>query len=145
MDIECTVRSLIKKYKTNDPFELAGYLNIKVNFRPLGGINGFYSKVNGHKFIYINSNIDEESQRISGAHELGHAIRHPDDNSEFIKYHTFFSKNKYEIEANTFASFLLISDGDLIEMKLYGYTIEQMSRCLHIPPELIELRMQDLR
>ena len=44
------------------------------------------------------------------AHELGHAILHPKTNITYLESNTFYSKEKFEIAANTFAAELLIED-----------------------------------
>ena len=47
-------------------------------------------------------------QRTVCAHELGHAVLHTHANTPFLRKNTFFSVDKLEIEANTFAALLLI-------------------------------------
>ena len=44
MDIRKKTRSLKKKYGTNNPFDIAQHLGIKVIFEPLGSISGYYNK-----------------------------------------------------------------------------------------------------
>ena len=44
------------------------------------------------------------------AHELGHAILHSNTNITYLESNTFYSKEKIEIAANTFAAELLIED-----------------------------------
>ena len=44
------------------------------------------------------------------AHELGHAIFHPDANTPFLKRNTLFSTDRIEVEANLFAVHLLFSE-----------------------------------
>lgn len=53
---------------------------------------------------------------------------------------TCFNTNKFEIEADTFAMDLLISDDDLNEYS--DYTTEQLSRLLGYEKRLIELRLK---
>ena len=53
---------------------------------------------------------------------------------------TYFNTNKFEIEADTFAMDLLISDDDLKEYP--NYTTEQLSRFLGYEKRLIELRLK---
>lgn len=119
MDIRKKVKSLIRKYGTNNPFELADYLRIKVIFEPLGSINGYYNRQLRMKQIHINSNIDWHLQLFTGAHELGHALLHPNANTPFLRNKTGILINKYEIEANKFAMELIIQDEDLLEYQDY--------------------------
>ncbi len=41
MDIKRLVNSLVRKYKTRDPFEIIENLNAIVVFHPLQGVRGF--------------------------------------------------------------------------------------------------------
>jgi Zn-dependent peptidase ImmA (M78 family) len=43
-------------------------------------------------------------------HELGHAFLHQKANTPFLRKNTFFSDEKIEMEANTFAVELLVQD-----------------------------------
>ena len=52
------------------------------------------------------------------AHELGHAILHPKTNITYLESNTFYSKEKFEIAANTFAAELLIEDSLFHEYQL---------------------------
>ena len=62
-----------------------------------------------------NTDLSESEQRFSCAHELGHALLHPDANTPFLTKYTYLSVDKYEIEANKFALKLLIPDELLFE------------------------------
>ncbi|WJE51144.1 ImmA/IrrE family metallo-endopeptidase [Bacillus cereus] len=103
------VKQLCKKYNTNNPYELADYLKIHVlNWDLHEEINGFYKYEKRNRFIVINSNLSSSMQKTVCAHELGHAILHTHANTPFLRKNTFFSVDKLEIEANTFAALLLI-------------------------------------
>src|SRR5690625_5031432 len=98
------VHKLLKKYKTNDPFELAEILNIHVVFFYLhDDIKGFYKYEQRNRFIVINKNLSYIMQKFVCAHELAHATQHPRENTPFMRRHTLFSTSKIEVEANTFA------------------------------------------
>lgn len=139
------VAFLMRKYKTNDPGVLADYLNVTIIRMPLEDmVAGFYKMIKRRKYIFLNTDIDNESfMRVVLAHELGHAIMHPKENCAFLKNHTLFLSSKLEIEANTFAAYLLISDRDINEyMVERQYTTDMMSRLLGYQKELIDLRLQ---
>ncbi|GAB6469983.1 hypothetical protein bcgnr5371_33500 [Bacillus cereus] len=110
MDIKEYVLNIIEKYKTTDPFEIAKEKNIIVLFEDLGNTLGFYNTYKRFKFIHINNQIEETTQRFVCAHELGHAVLHPKANTPFLRNQTFFSVDRLEIEANTFAVELLLTD-----------------------------------
>lgn len=128
---------LIKKYNTNNPYDLADYLGINIVKRPLGKIKGCYELIKRHKFIFLNSDFDEELTVVC-SHELGHAIMHPYTNCKFIKNYTLFLTSKIEIEANTFAAHLLLPDNIISDYT--DFTYEQIAKATNIPVEIIKLR-----
>lgn len=82
-------------------------------------------------------------KRFTCAHELGHAILHPDASTPFLRSKTLLSVDKMEIEANTFAVELLIPN-ELIEEN-NNLTSEQLSRLLGYEQSLIELRLKSYK
>ena len=91
MNTKELVHALCEEYHTNDPFELADSIGITVTYEKLGSVQGFYNQCFRHKFIHINQDSSEEKQRFTCAHELGHAILHPEANSPFLRENTLFS------------------------------------------------------
>lgn len=141
------VTYLTKKFETNDPGILAGYLNITIIRKPLEDVvAGFYKTIKRRKYIFLNSDIDDENfLRLVLAHELGHAIMHPKENCAFIRNHTLFLVSKLEIQANTFAAYLLISDSDIREYAIeQQYTVDMLSRIWGYEKKLIELRLRGM-
>jgi Zn-dependent peptidase ImmA (M78 family) len=107
VEINKRVNSLINKFNTNCPFKIAKKMGIQVLHEPLGNTLGYYSKHFRVKVIHINDSVDFKKGIFVCAHELGHAVCHPDSNTPFLKKHTFFSTDRIEVEANTFAMELL--------------------------------------
>jgi len=140
LNIKDTILHLIQKYNTSDPFELANSLKIAVFYEDLGSINGYYNNPLRMKQIHINSFLNECDAKYTCAHELGHAIMHPNASTPFLRSKTLLSVDKLEIEANTFAVNLLIPDETLAENR--NYTTEQLSRLLGYHRNLIELRLK---
>lgn len=140
--IKNEVERLIKKYKTNDPFEIAAAKHIRIFSEPLGSINGYYNKFVREKMIHINCNLTGYGKIFTCAHELGHVIFHPDSNTPFLRNNTLFTVNKLEIEANTFSVFLTIPDELFFAYE--GFTWEQISRAEGIPVQALKLRFMDL-
>lgn len=137
--VKKSAKKLVEKYATNDPFELASYLNIEICFMPLGTIKGFYKYVKRTKFIFINDNLNDYFKRIVCAHELGHAVIHPRVNIMFLKHNTYFVKDKFESQANRFAAELLISD-DLHQRYPEYYNLEQIAVSENLPIQLLKLK-----
>ena len=92
------------------------------------------------KQIHINASLNDQDAYFACAHELGHAIIHPNASTPFLRSKTLLSVDKLEIEANTFAVNLLISDEIILENK--NYSAEQLSRLLGYDQLLIELRLK---
>lgn len=138
MTIQDTVKKLVKKYQTNNPYELAKCLNIMIIYNALGSINGYYTKAYRQKFIVLNDGLSYEQERFTLAHEIGHSVLHPAASTPFFNQNTFFSVNKLELEANRFALELLLPDDLLLQYE--SYTTEQIARLYGLRKELIELR-----
>lgn len=136
MDIE----KIVKKYNSRNPFRIAKEMNIKVIYEPLGDINGYFTTVLRERQIHINSDISEQKQLFTAAHELGHALLHPKENTPFLRGSTFFSVSKLENEANSFAVHLLISDEDLIEFR--DLSLDQIGSIYGLDYRIMELRFK---
>lgn len=141
LDIKKSVDYYIKKVGSRNPFDIADALNITVIFENLGNINGYYNKQLRMKQIHINHSLEENEKIFTAAHELGHAILHPDTNTPFLRSCTYFSINKLENEANKFAIELLVPDDDFEEYAKY-FTLEQIARIYGYYTELLELKLK---
>lgn len=138
--IKNIVHRLKKRFCTDDPFEIMDYLGIEIFKCPLGKRMGCYMLLQRSKCIFINSDIENEHmERIVGAHELGHAVLHPNINCYFLRNYTLYSKDTHEVEANTFASELLLPDDIFLEYQ--GYTVNQIAAFENVIPELIKLKL----
>lgn len=139
------VQKLVKKYKTQSPYELVKCLGITLQRKDLGSVLGYYYKAYRIKYIVLNTSLEPGSptDKYVLSHEIGHSVMHPNTNAPFLQTHTYLSVNKMEMQANKFAMEFLISDDILLEyIKHQGYTIEQISRLLGYRKELIELRLK---
>ena len=99
-----------------------------------------YQYFKRNKIIYLNDSLDPIIERYVLAHELGHAILHPKTNITYLESNTFYSKEKIEIAANTFAAELLIEDSLFEEYK--NHTIEEMAAIENLPVELIRIKLK---
>lgn len=98
----------VKRFKQRDPYYVAKHKNILVNEADLGEVYGYYTKIKRTKFIFINNNLNESQKRFTCAHELGHAMLHPDEFTPKLSKITMLSDMKIENEANEFATHFLI-------------------------------------
>ncbi len=138
VNIKKIVLNLIKKYNTQDPFELAELLNIEYIIGSMGKCNGCYLYLKRHRCIFINDNLSDSEMSLVMAHELGHAILHRTENCYFIRNKTFLSTARIEKEANTFAAELLIPDSLIYENP--GMTKKQLARLAGYDERIMEFK-----
>lgn len=140
MDIKKKADSLVRKFQTRNPLEIIQGLNVILVFAPLVDTRAFYQYFQRNNIIYIDENLTKHEQAFECAHEMGHMFLHKKANAIFMDTRTSFNTNKFEIEADTFAMNLLISDNMLREYP--EYNVEQLSRLLGYEQRLIELRLK---
>jgi hypothetical protein len=133
-NIKLRVKNLTEKYNTNNPYKLCEKLGVTVMYFNLGEIKGCFQRILKRKYIFINENLDEYSQKVVLCHELGHAIFHNSKNINFMKKSFLNYTSKLENEANEFAAELLSYDNeeisyDLIENSDLGFEVmEEIKR-----------------
>ena len=153
--------SLVRKYKTRDPFRIADSMGLTVIRTQLRGIRGFYQHVARCGIIYIDSSLPEPEARFVCAHEIGHALLHRGCNRIFMDTNTYFKVDQYEIEADKFALNLLYSDDEVAcffclpvsvfadtagvstELAEYRMDIVDLSKCEYLEAESIEFTEQE--
>lgn len=141
MWIKDTVRRMIKKYGTNNPYEIAKAKRIYVIEQNLHEeILGFYKYIRRNKFIFLNSNLGDFDKLFTTAHELGHSELHPKLNTPFLKRKTMFSVGKIETEANRFAVELLLPDEAVYECRDSQMTINEVAGIYGVPEEVAHLK-----
>ena len=139
MNIKAIAKRLSQKHKTNNPFSIAEAMGIIVLFCSLKTTFGRYTKYCRIKSIIINSNADESLRKFICAHELAHAILHPNLNTAQLKHISpYANTNKYENAANTFAVELLLPDEEIIEHP--EWTDDFFAVNAGIPREMIKLK-----
>ncbi len=140
MDVKAKVEKLIRKHKTNDPFEIAKQENIHIIYINLGGKFGNYIKYKREKFILIdNATTPSQMLRFVCAHELGHAFCTPQENTQWLKTYTMsINSDKIEHIANTFAVELLLPDTYLKENADVG--VYDLARINGIPAKFLHLK-----
>jgi len=147
-DVFTLPRKLVRKYNTCDPFRLAEKLGIIVLFR------SDFVKQRGaaviamkNRFIFINSNLSEQRQRMVCAHELGHLLLHRSSCGKggLVLNHELFDINdQLEYEANVFAANLLIDDGEMFDYLREGYTVVAIASSLNINVNLLVIKLVEM-
>jgi len=140
--IEKEAKRLIKKYKTNDPYEICSAMGIQYFHVDMGSdLNGFCCTDVGIKLIFINNSLPKFKQKLICLHELAHIIFHENYNYKFILEHTYFCLDRYDKEVEFFVACFLIPD--VSSIFLYeGFTIDEIAYNLNVPKEYVELRVE---
>ena len=112
-NIPLRARNLIRRHGTTDPYRIARELGFDVMLLPLPNeINGLWRRILRRKYIVINDALEEWQQTAVLCHELGHYLMHRGYTSYAMAGRTFFSKTRYEIEANRFAAAMMTQLSD---------------------------------
>lgn len=140
MDIRSVVDNLCRKYKTRNPYELIDAMGIILQYgENMEKVRGFYLYANRIKLICVGNGLPEHIERFVISHELGHAVMHKQSSAPFLQS-TFLSLDRMEIEANKFATELVIPDEEIMEH--WEYTIDEWAMFYGLPREVIELRFR---
>src|SRR5690554_1078395 len=140
MRIKNKVLSIVDKYGTNDPVELAERMNIEIVCPPLESVNvlGMFVSILNQKIIVCNGFLAPPSRAVIIAHELGHAVQHDNLSMFMLRDHTLFPTGKLENQANRFAAELLIPDEMIHKYK--GYTTSEIASIENIHPQLFKYK-----
>ncbi|MGF9644081.1 ImmA/IrrE family metallo-endopeptidase [Paenibacillus sp. MABNS29] len=96
-----TVQRLVRRFKTNYPFQIAEGLNIQVWCCDLGdSTRGMYYRKLRRHYIAIHKNLSLPWRRFICAHELAHDRFHPGISKFFLDEQSFYNAGKYERQAN---------------------------------------------
>lgn len=139
MDVRTLAQKAAAKHDTRDPFRIAEDLGIVVIPAPLVGVRGLRQYVHRRVVIYINSNLEEQQQRLVCAHELGHHFCHRGMNRIFMDRNTYMVPGRYETEAHRFAAELLYTDEEL--QPFLTRSITDAAQYMGVPLPLAEYRM----
>lgn len=97
------IKTVVERYQTADPFQIAKFINTEVNWADLGKHslgNTIYYGI--HPIVMLNNSIkDTPQQYLTLAHELGHIIVHPGVRAYQIRR---LSCNICEYQANQLTS-----------------------------------------
>lgn len=140
LEIYKKTNQIIFNNKTLD--EVAEDMNIQIEEIKLSGTDGFYIKRNKRKIIFLNSDLSFEKRNFILAHELGHSILHESLHMAFSKINTYHRLDRYETEADFFATCLIINDEVIKELCIENdYTSKMLADKFGIAFDLIEKRI----
>jgi Zn-dependent peptidase ImmA (M78 family) len=146
---DCIVQEVTKLKKlcgSNDPFEISKAVGLNIRFADLGNLKGMYYYTKKNRYAIINSTLDQYKQKIVCAHELAHDRFHRSlaKNTALQEFVIYDMRSRPEFEANIFASELLISDDDILDLAQNGYDAEQIAQELCTDINLISLKMSSM-
>lgn len=132
--IDELIGKLVEECGARDPFKIARQKNIIVLEEPLKEIKGYYNKIRRIQMIHINDDLGYFERMFVCAHELGHALLHPNDQTNKLSTYSTVSTLKKESEANYFATNLIV-DGT-VAWEIENPTNEQIMNFYGIPREM---------
>ena len=146
-DIKREAARLKAKFQTVNLNMICDALNIRVSYAPMGtnsdSCKGFFLVNARCKLIMLNSDLDDEIQRIIHAHELGHAILHCSPAIRtFHEFALLDETDRLEYEANVFAAEFLVEDTEVLDTFDDQITLYQASSMLGVPPELLDFKVR---
>ena len=144
-----TADRIVKKCGTRDPYRIAKELGIRIkmvdNFTTL---KGCYQVILRNRWIFLNSNLKSGMRRIVCAHEIGHDMLHRHvvtGNGPMMEFELYNMKNRYEYEANIFASELLLDTDEILDyIYNYEYDVQQIASIMNSDVNLVALKISTL-
>lgn len=140
--------SLVKRFGTRDPFQIAKALEIEVLYcEDFGSLKGMYRVIKRNRFIFLNKDLNERMQRIVCAHELGHDQLHRKlaQNNALHEFMLYDMTTRPEYEANIVAAEILIDTDELLDYVYnYRYSAEQIARAMDTDINLVALKIAHL-
>ena len=138
---------LAARYHTRDPFQIAEALGIEVLFRDdFTRLKGAYCVIKRQRFIFINSNLPQQVQRIVCAHEIGHDQLHraAAKGNGIMEFQLYDMRTRPEYEANMVAAAMLLDTSEVLELIYRGSDAEQIACTLHSDINLVALKVDAL-
>lgn len=126
-------------------------MKISLLYHPMGlydgACKGFYIQQSRKQAIVINSDLEEELQRIILIHELGHAVLHKSvpGIKNFHDFNLFDETYHYEYEANIFAPDFLLDDEEVLKVLNDDISFFTAASTLYVPAELLDFKFRILK
>lgn len=145
--IEQKAIALVKKYYTNDPFELCQCLGVTVQTDDIGTLKGMYVYIKRNRYIVLSDRLDANMRKLVCAHELGHDQLH----REQAKYSFIHDSevvdltDRTELEANRFAAAITIDDEEFLDLAREGGSVESIAKMLKTDPNMVILKSRMLK
>lgn len=140
--------NLVKRCNSRNPFEIAENIGVKLMFvNDMQKLKGAYRIIKRNRWIFINSNLPIETQKIVCAHELGHDQLHRPyaKGDGLLEFELYNMANRREYEANVVAAEILLPNKDILELIYnYQYDAEQIAKKLNSDINLVAIKIATL-
>lgn len=129
-----------------DVYEIAEGLGIDVLFADdYHDLLGMYYANWGHRFIFLNSRLDEIWMPMVLAHEIGHDQLHRDLAKETLQeFNLFQMQSRTEYEANAFAAHLLLDSDDVYARLQEGCDVPTLAKEQNVNINLMLIKLQEM-
>ena len=98
-----------------------------------------------HRFIFLNSRLDEDWLPMVLAHEIGHDQLHRElAKTGLQEFELFRMSSRTEYEANAFASHLLLDNDEVYRLVRAGEDMETISKRLRCNINLMLIKMREM-
>lgn len=145
--IHTLAQELVDRFGTRDPFAIAKELGAHIKFVDnFVNLKGMYRVILGERYIFLSNHLDERTQRIVCAHELGHDQLHRTLATDSIiqEFMLYDMNSRPEYEANLFAAALLLDDESIQECAADGCDVLQTAMRLETDINLVLIKMAQM-
>lgn len=139
-EIRRIAKRIVWRYGTCDPFLIARYegiFTLRSDLPP--AVNGLYQAIGGRRIIHVREALSEPRSTAVCAHELGHALLHPTENSLLLSENPLYLPGRPERDAELF-SFYLLDGGTAV--RTYG-TLERTAAVTGLSENALLLGIRD--
>lgn len=125
---------------------LAQELGIHVEFADdYKNLLGMYFNRWHHRFIFLNSRLDEDWLPMVLAHEIGHDQLHRElAKTGLQEFELFRMNSRTEYEANAFAAHLLLDSDEVYDALREGLDIASVAQSMHCNINLVLIKLNEM-
>lgn len=137
----------IKKAGSSNVFDIVKSKNIKLIYcDEFNKLLGMYAYMLKSRIIFLNNTLDEQTERIVLAHELGHDTLHRKfaKNTGLKEFSLYNMSSATEYEANAYASHIIIPNDYILELAKSGKDVVEISSILGCDINLTLIKLREM-
>jgi Zn-dependent peptidase ImmA (M78 family) len=141
-----SVKALVERYGTSDPFELCEALGVRWYVKDLGAMQGMFAFIMERPVILLSERLEGQELLLACAHELGHFMLHSDIARErcLQEFELFRMREKTEYQANVFAAHLLIDEDEMLELLRAEHDVFETAMLLGVDPVILNIKLSEM-